>query len=781
MPAAARRRRRAAWAAAALLVLLAATAAALLHGSRPALDGEVALPGLQAPVAVSRDALGVATVAAGGRRDLARAVGFVHAQEQFLNMDFRRRWATGELAALLGAAALPQDRRVRRHRFRARARRLLDELDAAERALLEAYAAGVNRGLGALFAPAFPYPLLLTRPRPWLPEDSLLVLYSMHLALQGGRWQYEAALAALAEEFGPAVANFLAPADSALAAPLDGSPTPRAAPLPGPAAIDLRHVPLDPARLPEVRMPWEQGAGSNALAVGGALTAHGAGLLGNDMHLVLTAPNIWFRMHWHWREGGETRELSGLTLPGLPWLTAGSNGRIAWGFTNANIDSQDLRPLAAGAVPPRTRAEPITVRFGADETLEVAADDWGPLLDPDARGRRRALRWTSHLLRGAHLNFRRIERAAGVDEALGLFQRSAVPGQNVLLVDRAGNAAWTLAGPLLDRGGRSGLLPAAAAAAPPGLLPAAAYPVVRNPPGHRLWSANSRHVGGAAFALLGDGRYAYAARARRLRDRLRERERFAEADLFDIQLDRRADHLQPWLGRLQRVLDHPRVAALAERHELRARLAEWRGQSATDSVAYRVLRLFRKRSHERFLLVLQTRLGGRPDAPMRELRWQLDGPLDRILAADARHFLPQGMRDWDEFLARALAQTLEELTAGGRPLAAATWGEYNRADIGHVVSRALPFLGPWLNAPADPLPGDIDLVRVDTDDFGASARMAVAPGREAAGLLHMPGGQSGHPLSPFYLAGHGDWVAGRPTPFLPGPERHRLRLAPSED
>ena len=220
------------------------------------------------------------------------------------------------------------------------------------------------------------------------------------------------------------------------------------------------------------------------------------------------------------------------------------------------------------------------------------------------------------------------------------------------------------------------------------------------------------------------------------------------------------------------MLDHPRAAAAAARLDLRARLAAWDGRSAADSVAYRVLRTFRKRCHERFLLVLQTRLGGRPDARMRELRWQLDAPLDRILAADARHFLPQGMRDWDEFLARALAQALEDLAAGRDR------GREER--IGHLLTRALPFLGPWLDAPPDPLPGDLDVVRVERGDFGASERMVVAPGHEEQGLLHMPGGQSGHPLSPFYLAGHADWVAGRPTPFLPGPARHRLRLAPSE-
>ena len=68
--------------------------------------------------------------------------------------------------------------------------------------------------------------------------------------------------------------------------------------------------------------------------------------------------------------------------------------------------------------------------------------------------------------------------------------------------------------------------------------------------------------------------------------------------------------------------------------------------------------------------------------------------------------------------------------------------------------------------------------RVAGPDFGASERMVVSPGHEADGIVHMPGGQSGHPLSPFWGAGHDDWVHGRPTPFLPGETRHTLTLVP---
>jgi penicillin amidase len=92
---------------------------------------------------------------------------------------------------------------------------------------------------------------------------------------------------------------------------------------------------------------------------------------------------------------------------------------------------------------------------------------------------------------------------------------------------------------------------------------------------------------------------------------------------------------------------------------------------------------------------------------------------------------------------------------------------------------ALPgFAKRLLCMPFEPLTGDSNMPRVTAPDFGASERMVVSPGHEADGIIHMPGGQSGNPLSPYWGAGHGDWVTGRATPFLPGPPEHTLQLVP---
>jgi len=113
-------------------------------------------------------------------------------------------------------------------------------------------------------------------------------------------------------------------------------------------------------------------------------------------------------------------------------------------------------------------------------------------------------------------------------------------------------------------------------------------------------------------------------------------------------------------------------------------------------------------------------------------------------------------------------------------LAARSWGERNRAAIHHPLSAALPsWLGRFIDMPDQPIPGDNNMPHVASPGFGASEHLDVSPGHEAHGILNMPGGQSDHPLSPYFGAGHADWVEGRPTPLLPGKLQHTLTLEPA--
>ena len=145
------------------ILLMGLWARHTLRSSLAQLDGEAILPGLSEAATVERDALGVATIKGESRSDVARALGFVHAQERFFQMDLSRRQAAGELAALFGEAALPLDRRHRFHRMRMRAQKSVSLSHQDDDGILTAYTDGVNAGLAALEAPPFEYLLLFDK------------------------------------------------------------------------------------------------------------------------------------------------------------------------------------------------------------------------------------------------------------------------------------------------------------------------------------------------------------------------------------------------------------------------------------------------------------------------------------------------------------------------------------------------------------------------------------------------------------------------------------------
>jgi penicillin amidase len=227
----------------AALMLAAASGAvwarAQLRGSLPQLEGERQLQGLSAAVRITRDDLGIPTIRGATRVDVARATGFLHAQDRFFQMDLARRRAAGELAALVGARAVALDREIRIHRFRAEAHRAVPLLSARDRAILDAYTAGVNAGLQALRTPPFEYLLLRQTPAPWTPDDSLLVVLSMFVTLQETDGSYEATLATMRDVLPGAMYEFLTPRGSEWDTPLVGGAF-AVSPIPGPEVYDLR-------------------------------------------------------------------------------------------------------------------------------------------------------------------------------------------------------------------------------------------------------------------------------------------------------------------------------------------------------------------------------------------------------------------------------------------------------------------------------------------------------------------------------------------------------------
>jgi penicillin amidase len=195
-------------------------------------------------------------------------------------------------------------------------------------------------------------------------------------------------------------------------------------------------------------------------------------------------------------------------------------------------------------------------------------------------------------------------------------------------------------------------------------------------------------------------------------------------------------------------------------------------------VGYRLVKEFRREVRNRTLEPILARCAQADERfDPGDLR-QIESPLWRLVTEKPAHLLDPKYKTWDEQLLAAADAVLASYE--GQDLAQRTWGERNTTRIRHPLSVALPgFLARRLDVEPRQLPGDSDMPRFIGPAFGASERIVVSPGREEAGFFHMPVGQSGHPLSPHYRAGHRAWEEGEPTPFLPGPAVDTLTLVPA--
>ena len=771
-----------------------------LTGSLPVLSGSVLLGGLSAPVTIDRDSLGIPTIRGANRVDVARATGFLHGQERFFQMDLLRRSAAGELAELVGAGAVELDLAARVHQFRARARAAVDALPKASRILIEAYAAGVNAGLLELSAPPIEYLVLRASATAWRPEDTFLTIYAMYLDLQRVQWWRESTYGTMHDVLPQPLFAFLAPRGTDWETPVRGASRPSPS-VPGPEIVNLRTLDSD------IFQPWsgerpqfsdsDMVLGSNAWAVAGDHTRHRAALLANDMHLTIQVPNIWYRASLAYPDlTGNERRITGVTLPGVPAIVIGSNGRIAWGFTNSEGDWSDLVNLDTdsdngnnyltpqGYRPFEVRSEIIKVDGSPDQALDVASTVWGPVIDHDHTGRPRALRWVAHDPAAVNLEAMRLEDAGTIEEALTLAARVGMPAQNLVVGDADGHIGWTVIGPIPRRFGHDGRLPSSWADGSrgwDGYLDAHEYPRIVDPPSGRIWTANARVVDGEALDRLGDGGYALGVRARQIRDGLLEIPRASELDMLELQLDDRGLFLERWRRLLLDVLTPESLRGEPRRQELRDHVLHWGGHAAVDSVGYRVIREFRTALADQIFWPLIS-ICRRADPTFDYGRVvQQEGPLWRLVSDRPMHLLQPRYRDWQEQFLEVIDTLLDEVLADGTTrLADYTWGKRNTSHVEHPLSPFIPGVGHWLNMSPRQLPGDSWTPRAQTPHAGASERMVVAPGHETDGIMEMPVGQSGHPLSPHYRDSHEAWARGEATSFLPGDTLNTLVLVPAD-
>jgi acyl-homoserine lactone acylase PvdQ len=678
--------------------------------------------------------------------DLAAALGWLHANDRFFQMELGRRAAAGRLSEIFGARTLDVDRNFRRLRLRRTAERMLDALSAESRAWLEAYARGVNAWLEARGADLPPELVLLrVHPEPWSPPDSIgfQLLMANDLSFWNDRPEEERFRWIAA--FGPERARELlddplaeiAPEIVALASG-GGRETGRAEAPPGPP-------------------------GSNNWAVGPSRSANGHALVANDPHLGLRLPGVWFQVALH----SPSYEAAGMTIPGLPGVVIGRGPEVAWAFTNVMLDDHDLfleRLDAAGErverdgawQPIATERQTIAVKGGAAVELVLRSTDRGPLLEADPqRGLpARSLAWTAYLPQDPLAAMAAVARAGAVAELPAVIGDFVCPAQNLVAGDRQGHLLWTPIGaaPLRRRG--TGRFPSpgwSSAWGWDGARPRSENPRLDDPPAGFFATANARVADPGQFPWLAAD-YDTPYRAERIAERLGEQPTWQLEALGSIQTDvvsRYAREMIPaWKG------DYTGDAARAY-----ALLAAWDGSMSGKGAP--ALFAYAGREVGRAIFGDEARAHGLDDFAARERVQAIFA--GRISAAWFDDVSTPQIEDRHAILERALSAAWRKAAArfgpdpGGWDLAALqsitfdhplgslpligrrlSRGPYPLAGSGTTVDAAF---GAWRGEP----PGE----RIDVLE-GPSMRLLQDAADPAATLAILPGGQSAHPFDPHY-------------------------------
>jgi penicillin amidase len=759
----------------AALLLLVVGVAGLLWWSLPPAQATPRIPGLSAPVEVALDRHGIPRIAAATEQDAAAALGWLHARDRMFPMELMRRGASGRLAEIVGPAVLRNDRFVRTLGLARRAEADLAALPAETRAVLDAYAAGVNAWIaerGRFAAPEF---IPFGAPEPWRPEHSLLWGKVMGLWLSGN-WRHELDRARLAALLPPERLADLWPADDspgrpdALPPPVSASGQPmrdaqahpssrRIAAL---AELDAGHLSRLLAALPRFPEPGTlPHSASNAWAVSGARSLSGAPLLASDPHLGFDAPVLWYLARIDLADG---RMLAGATSPGVPAVVIGRSRDLAWGFTTTHSDTQDVfvETLAGpdsyetpdGPRPFTVREEVIAVRGADPVRVRVRETRHGPVisdLDPDgAGGGARVLAVSMANLAPddtSAAGLLALNRARTVAEGRAAAALISSPPQNLMMADTAGGIAMALAGLTPVRRAGDGTQPVPGADGGhdwTGWVPFDALPHAADPPGGALANANNRvsppgHPVFLGRDWFGDWRF------RRIGEMLATRARHDPAGFAAMQRDTVSLLARDLLGAPDAILrTAPRPdGAAGTAHDL---LLAWDGKVAADRPEPLLFNAWMRAARR-----LALAAGGAPP--------HAGGPefLRHVLSPDGRAAAAWCDGDCAALATRALWDAVAELQGSeGADPAAWRWGRVHVARFEHPILRFLPLLGAWTRLEAT-TGGDEETVSRGgmrgagpaswRHVHGAGLRLVADLADPDRTLAVIATGQSGHPLS----------------------------------
>ena len=775
------------------LALLLATNAVDTYSqsTQPAATSSVQLKGLKDRVTIRRDERGIPYIEAKNNADLYFAQGYATAQDRLWQMDLFRRNARGELSEILpktpNSPALDQDKLHRTFGFSQVVEQEVAQASPESRALLEAYAAGVNAYISSLGPKTLPpeFQLLGYSPKPWTTADSLIVVKIFFESLSN-TWRLDLmreAMAGLPAEKRAALMPEISPLD-VLVVGTDGKPKANSRIARHKSALSTealdelsREEAIEREALAQLGFYAEGLAASNNWVVSGAHTVSGKPLLANDPHLAPSTPSIWHMVHLT----APGVRVAGVTAPGLPGVIIGHNDRIAWGFTNVGPDVQDVYlekfdanspqkyQTPTGLQDAKIRHEEIKVRKGLGDlsadvvTLDVTETRHGPIVF-ERDGKRYALKWTAldptknKPDTAFHLN-----RARNWKEFSKALESFTAPTQNIVYADIDGHIGYHAGGIIPIRKSGDGSLPYDGSTDEgewTSYIPIDKLPQVYDPPSGIIVTANQRIVG-TDYPYFLTHSWAQPYRARRIFDLLSQTPKLSANDFRRIQGD-----VYSIAGVLftQTAVKTLKPALTPNDQKLSDTLKafeSWDGlvkaESRVAPVAAQMRIAFRSR-------ILTAALG---DELVRTYQWSnFDTTLDRIIKEQPLEWLPKGMNSYADLFRASYDDAVKSLNRViGEDDSKWTWGELAKVRFPHPLANA-PLIGSVYTITPFPQNGTGGLLGATVNVGSAVSMRLIADASNWDLTQHgINVGESGVPSNPHWKDQLDDWKAVTPRVF----------------
>lgn len=504
-----------------LSVIVAALGYAIISRTVQPYSGEIDIAGLSAPVTIVRDKEGIPHIEAKTRDDALAALGFAHAQDRLWQMEVLRMSGQGRLSEMFGSATKKTDIFLRTLGFYTQAKQSLDALSPETVSGLEAYSRGVNAFINRktrLLEPSLPPEFLILghKPEQWRAEDSVVALKMMSLNLSKNMSNEFTRLAFAANGITPKEIDDLYPVG-----PLDNPK-----PLPDLQELYTLKKPLTVAAVGKTMLdrlfPNTGIWASNNWVVSGARTESGKPLLANDPHLAFGSPSLWYLAHLSFEGRGKKRNIIGASLPATPLILLGRTDNVAWGFTNAGADVQDVfieevndtdknkYRTPDGWQDFSSRKEVIRIKGGEDFTFQRRSTRHGPVLPGFYKNMDKmlpskyvaALQWPGFSAKDTSMESAlEIMYADSFDDYVKKVSNLLSPMQAMAIADTSGNIGLFAPASVPVRRADNeieGRAPSPGWIAKydwQGTIPVSQLPLFKNPAAGAIGTANSRFVG----------------------------------------------------------------------------------------------------------------------------------------------------------------------------------------------------------------------------------------------------------------------------------------------